>query len=277
MKTLSLLVPLIAAAGSAGCLTHVDAGHVGVEVNSCSGGGVRTDPVPVGWHTTGPCTSIVEYPTYQQTLLLAKTGEGGDPINVTSSEGLPISADVSLSFTVEGAKVPHIYGKYRKNLEHIQTTFIKQTVREGLQEMFAKYTAQQLYSDKKEIARAEVQGFLTKKLVLDGFNITQFTVNEVRVPEEVLRAIKSKVAMSQSAQEAQQAVARSEAVGRQAVAQATAESEAKKLRADAEAYANRKIADSISPVLVDYIRTQKWDGKLPQVQSGSTPLINLGK
>ncbi len=277
MKNVKLLLLAVVLGASAGCMTHVDAGHVGVEVNSCSGGGVKNESISVGYHWTGPCTDIIEYPTYQQTLVLAATKEGGDPINVTSSEGLPISVDVSLSFTLDGAKVPHIYTKYRKDLEHIQTTFIKQAVREGLQETFAKYTAQQLYSDKKEIARAETQGFLTKKLVADGFEVTQFTVNEVRVPNEVLAAIKSKVAMSQSAQEAQQAVAKSEAVGRQAVAQATAEAEAKKLRADAEAYSNRKIAESISPTLVEYLRVQRWDGKMPQVSGGGTPLINLGK
>jgi regulator of protease activity HflC (stomatin/prohibitin superfamily) len=240
------------------CITHVDAGHVGVEVTSCSGGGVTETPVPVGYHTTGPCTSIVEFPVFQQTLLLDKE----EAINVTSSEGLPIGVDNSLSFTVSEAKAPHIYKKFRKELATIESSYIRQAVREAMQETFAKYTAQQLYSDKKELARAEIQGLLTKKLALDGFEVTQFTINATRVPNEVLSAIQAKVAMTQQAQQAQQAVAKAEAEGRQQVATAEAQATATRLRADAEAYANQKIASSLSNALVQYKLAGKWDGKL---------------
>lgn len=246
--------------------THVDAGHVGVEVSSCAGGGVNETPVGVGYHATGPCTNIVEFPVYQQTLLLARSStEGGqtdDSINVTSSEGLPISTDTSLSFTVEESKVPHIYKKYRKDLDHIEQSYMRQAVREAMQETFAKYTAQQLYSDKKEIARSEVQVLLLKKLVGDGFNVTQFTINETRVPAEVLNAIKQKVAMTQQAQQAEQQVRKAEAEGRQRVASAEADATATKMRADAEAYANQKIASSLSQALVQYRLAGKWDGKM---------------
>lgn len=263
-----LLVSALLALSSAACITHVEAGHVGVEVSSCSGGGVNDTPVGVGYHTTGPCTDIVEFPVYQQTMLLAKSTVEGpkedDSINVTSSEGLPISADTSLSFTVDEAKAPHIYKKYRKDLEHIEQSYMRQALREALQETFAKYTAQQLYSDKKELARAEVQGLLLKKLALDGFSVTQFTVNETRVPSEVLNAIKQKVAMTQQAQQAEQAVRKTEAEGRQKVATAEAEATATRTRADAEAYANQKIASSLSPALVQYRLAGKWNGQLSQ-------------
>lgn len=47
--------------------------------------------------------------------------------------------------------------------------------------------------------------------------------------------------------------------------QAEAEAEAKKVAADAEAYANEKIAQSITPELLDKIYAENWDGKLPSV------------
>lgn len=258
-----------------GCgITHVDAGNVGIEVNSCSGGGVQDTPVSVGYHFTGPCTDIAEYATFQQTLVLAHDKETA--INVTSSEGLPISMDVSLSFTMDPAKAPSIYKKYRKDLTDIQNVFFRQTIREALQETAAQYTAQQLYSDKKESARAEVQGQLTKKLGSDGFNVTQFTINETRVPAEVAGAIKAKVAMVQEAQRAEQQVKKTQAEAQQRIAAAEGEAAAQRLKADAEAYSNQKLASSLSPVLVEYLRVQKWNGQLPQVQGGSGTLFNLG-
>lgn len=271
---MSKLLSLFLLVAASGCITHVEAGHVGVEVNSCSGGGVNDSPVGVGYHTTGPCTNIVEFPVYQQTLLLA----GDTAVNVTSSEGLPISTDTSTSFTVEEAKVPHIYKKYRKDLDAIQAQYIRQTIREAMQETFAKYTAQQLYSDKKEIARAEVQGLLTKKLAQDGFSITQFTINETRVPGEVLSAIKAKVAMTQEAQRSQQEVIKAEAEGKKKIVQAQAEADSTRLKADAEAYANNKITSSLSPTLVQYRLAGKWNGELSQYNgSGANFLFGAGK
>ena len=264
--------------------THVDAGHVGVIVQQCSGGGVQDEPVPVGYHVTGPCTSIVEYQVYQQTLVLCKGPHEGpdssptnadDSINVTSSEGLPISIDVSMSFTVDPAKVPGIYKKYRKDLDHIETTFFRQSIREALMETTAKYTAQQLYSDKREMARSEVQALLTEKLGKDGFIITQFTINETRVPKEVQDAIQQKVAMVQSAQQAEQAVRKKTAEAEQAIAQAKGEAESTRLRADAQAYANQKLASSLSPILVEYMKAQKWNGAVPQVISNGSTLMSL--
>lgn len=260
-------------------LTNVEPGHVGVRINKCSGGGVDEVPMGIGYHWQGPCTDIAKYPTYQQTMILTKAATEGsahdDSISVTSSEGLPINVDVSMSFTLEEARVPFVYKKFRRDLEHIQSSFMRQTIREALQETFAKYTAQQLYSDKREIARAEVQGFLTKRFAHDGFNITQFTLNETRVPQAVTQAINGKVAMIQDAQRAEQEVRKTQALATQKIAEAEGEATATKLRADAEAYSNERVARSLTPALVEYTKIMKWDGRLPQMTGGGTPLINL--
>jgi len=261
------------------CLTNIDPGHVGVRINKCAGGGVDEVPLGIGYHWQGPCTDITKYPTYQQTLVLARAASEGsavdESITVTSSEGLPINVDVSMSFVLEESRVPHIYKKFRRDLDHIQLSFMRQTIREALQETFAKYTAQQLYSDKRETARAEVQGLLTRRFADDGFNVTQFTLNETRVPEAVTQAINAKVAMVQEAQRAEQEVRKTEALARQKITEAQGEAQAAKLRADAEAYANERVAKSLTPALVDYMKVTKWDGKLPQVSGGATPLLNL--
>lgn len=273
-------------------MRHIDAGHIGVEIGSCSDGGVRDTPVGVGYHFAGPCTSYVKFPTYQQTLVLCKAPHEGsmndDSITVTSSEGLPINVDVSLSFTIDPSKAPHIYSKFRMDLSHIMNSYMRQTIREALQETFAKYTAQQLYSDRREQSRAEAQGIVTQKLTLDGFVVTQFTLNETRIPAAVSGAIMAKVAMVQEAQRAEQEIKKSEAEGRQRLAKAEADAKAAKIsaegaaqatkaRAEAEAWANERLAKSLSPALVEYMKAKQWNGVLPQVTGGSVPMITLGK
>jgi hypothetical protein len=129
LLALAVLIPLA-------FLTNIDPGHVGVRINKCAGGGVDEVPLGIGYHWQGPCTDIAKYPTYQQTMVLTKAPTEGsasdDSITVTSSEGLPISVDVSLSFTLEEGKVPHIYRKFRRPLEMVQATYMRQTVREAL-------------------------------------------------------------------------------------------------------------------------------------------------
>src|SRR6185295_18500216 len=73
-------------------LTTIHPGHVGVSSN----------PIPTGYYWRSLfCEDVVEYPTSVQTLVLSKSPHEGmsidESITVTSSEGLPVSLDVSVS------------------------------------------------------------------------------------------------------------------------------------------------------------------------------------
>jgi len=263
-------------------LTTIHPGHVGVSVKKCGGGGVSPDPIPTGYYWRSLfCEEVVEYPTSVQTLVLAKSPHEGRPedesITVTSSEGLPVSLDVSLSFTLEPAKVPGIYTKFRNDIDVIAHNFVRQTIREGVQSVFAQFTAEQLYSTKREESRVEVQKFLADRLGKEGFNIQQFTINETRVPDAVVQAINAKVAMIQESQKAEAEVRKTEAEAKQRVAQAQGEAEAKKLSADAEAYFNKTVAASITEEYVQYKALEKWNGELPQMMGGNgvVPFVSL--
>lgn len=270
--------------GCASC-TSIKPGHVGVSIKKCGGGGVSDKPIPTGYYWKSVwCEDVEMYPTSLQTIVLSAGAHEGSPhdesIVVTSSEGLPISVDISLSFTLDPSKVPAIYTKYRSDIEKIAHTFMRQTIREALQGTFAKYTAEQLYSDKKEFARAEVQQFLVDHLGPEGFLISQFTINEVRVPEQVTAAINSKVAMKQEAQRAEAEVQKTKALANQRTAQAQGEADALRTKADAEAYYNTTVSKSLTPEYVQYkIATEKWNGALPQYMGGNSPMpfLDVGK
>ncbi len=270
---------------------RIPPGAVGVSVKKCAPAGVSKDPIPTGYYWRELfCEDVVEYPTNLQTLILTNhPGEGGDEddaITVTSSEGLPISVDVALSFTLDASKVPQLYERFRQDIDHLKTVFVRQTIREALQATYSKYTAEELYSTKREIARAETQTFLQTKLTEYGFTVAQFTVNETRVPDQVVKAINNKVSMIQEAQRSEQEVRKKTAEAQQKIAEAkgvaesnkvTAEGEASAimLRADAQAKANDLLSRSMTPQLIEYERMRKWDGVLPQVSGSSTPFVTL--
>ena len=270
---------------------RIEPGHVGVSVQKCGNSGVRPTPIQPGiyWREMF-CEDVVEYPVSMQSLILTKSPhEGSDrneSITVNSSEGLGIEVDIALNFTLAPDKVPGIYSKYRSDIDQISHKYIRQTVREALQLTFAKYTAEELYSTKKETARAEVEKYLTGKLTPEGFMLSQFTINRIDPPAAVIEAINQKVAMVQQAQrseqevrkkkaEADQAVAVADGQAKAAIAQAQGEAESIRVRAEAQAKANEVLAKSVTPELIEYEKMRKWNGTLPQFTGGATPLIQV--
>lgn len=292
----SVLAVLVLVVGLVVVLTkleHVPPGHVGISVKKCDQGGVSKDPIPTGYYWRELfCEEVIEYPTNMQNLILTKSADEGRPVDesitVTSSEGLSINLDVAMNFTLDPAKVPAIYTKWRTDITDISHKFLRQTVREMLQAAFAKYTAEELYSTKKEIARVEVEKALVERMKTEGFLVMQFTINRLDPPTQVVEAINRKVAMIQDAQrseqevrkkqaEASQAVAEAEGKARAAEAQAKGDAAAITMRAEAQAKANNLLSKSLTPAIIQYEQARRWNGVLPQVSGNVVPMLNLDK
>jgi regulator of protease activity HflC (stomatin/prohibitin superfamily) len=120
-------------------MTYINPGHVGIVIHRV-GGGVDPTPLSPGLHARNPLTTgIEEYPTYMQTVVLARASSDGaernDEINVHSVEGQPLSLDVSMSFELDPTKVPALYSTFRTDIATIQHTYVKQAIRQSLQEV----------------------------------------------------------------------------------------------------------------------------------------------
>lgn len=59
--------------------------------------------------------------------------------------------------------------------------------------------------------------------------------------------------------------------------QAEGEAEATRIKAEAEAEANKKIAESLTPELIEKQKIEKWSGDVPQVQGSNTPIVSIGE
>lgn len=266
----------------AACTTHIEPGHVGVLIRSCSGGGVDPNPLPVGYHNTGACTTIIQYPTFVQTAVWTKNPEEGHPTNeeitFTNADQMSIAVDISLAYQLTDTKVPAFYSKFRAdNLDSFTHGFLRNIAREKFDTAAGKYKIEQIMGDNAAFLK-EVREALQKELDPYGVVISQFGfIGAPRPPQSVIDGINAKAGATQKAMQIENELKQSEATARKAIAQAEGESKAIRMRADAEAYANERVAKSLSPTLVDYERVKKWDGKLPTVSGGATPFISLGK
>ncbi|MDQ6830194.1 MAG: prohibitin family protein [Gemmatimonadota bacterium] len=260
-------------------MTYVNPGYVGIIIHR-TGGGVDPTPLEPGLHARNPLTTgIVEYPVYMQTLLLAKASTEGtalnDEINVNSKEGQPISLDVSMSFELDKGLTPKLYETFRTDIKTIQHGYVKQTVRQSLQEVIGEEAIADLIGPKKAEVVNRTQALLQKRLAAYGFNVKQFTVNEIRAPSSVMEAISQKNVMQQQALTAQNELQKRTFQAQGDSIQATGRAKSVLLEAEAQAKANLLLSQSITGNLVQYEMAKKWDGKMPTVSGSAMPMIQM--
>ena len=244
------------------------------------GGGVDHTPLGQGLHFRNPLTTgIEEYPIYMQTLILTRGGTEGsannDEINVNSVEGQPLSLDVSLSFELDASKTPALYTTFRTHIEQIQHGYVKQAIRQALQEVVGSEPIADVLGPKKAEVVSRTQQLIAQRLATYGFMVKQFTINEVRAPAEVMAAINTKNVMQQQALTAQNELQKNMYNAQGDSIRASGRAKAILTEAQAQAEANRLLSASITPTLVQYEMTKKWNGQMPTVTGGATPLIQL--
>ena len=259
--------------------TYVNPGYVGIVIHRAGGG---VDPVPLGpgIHARIPfATGIEEYPVFLKTVVLTKNPTEGSPlndeINVNSVEGQPISLDVSLSFQLDQSQTPKLYTTFRTDINQITHGYVKQTIRQALQEVVGTEPVADVIGPKKAEATNRVRTLISQRLQPMGFDVRQFTINELRAPPAVMDAINQKNVMQQQALTAQNELQKNTFNAQGDSIKAAGRAKAITAEAEAQARANELLSRSITPTLVQYQIANKWDGKLPTYSGGGVPMIQL--
>jgi regulator of protease activity HflC (stomatin/prohibitin superfamily) len=260
-------------------VAYIEPGHVGLVINR-AGGGVSAKPLGPGFHLRNPIfTQIQEYPTFMQTLVLTRESTDGSPnndeINVNSVEGQPLSLDVSMSFELDGARVPALYQTFRTDVQAIARGFIRQAIRQSLQEVVGKEEIAAILGPKKAEVVTQTQAQLQKRLDPYGIMVKQFTLNEFRAPKAVMDAISLKNVMQQQALTAQNELQKNTFQAQGDSIKAAGRAKAILTEAEAQAKANELLSRSITGSLVQYEMAKRWNGQMPQVTGGAMPMMQL--
>ena len=260
-------------------LVYINPGHVGIVIHR-AGGGVDRTPWGPGLHLRNPLlTAVEEYPTFMQTLVLTRSSTEGSPgndeINVNSQEGQPLSVDVSMSFELDPTKVPGLYQTFRTNVATIQHGYVKQTIRQALQEVIGGEQIADIIGPKKAEVVNRAQRLISDRLAPYGIVVKQFTLNELRAPDAVMQAINQKNVMQQQALTAQNELQKNTFQAQGDSIKAAGRAKAITAEAEAQARANQLLSQSITPTLVQYEMTKKWNGQMPQVSGGAIPMIQM--
>lgn len=165
---------------------------------------------------------------------------------------------------------------------------INPAIQESVKQVTARFNAEELIT-KRETVKTEIEEQIKQRLATYNIVVETISITEFRFSEQFTRAVEAKVEAEQRALqasnelrriqiEAQQAEAK--AIGEQKanIARAEGVKQANVLQAEGEAQAIEIIDQRLreSPSYLEWLKSQKWDGKLPLVVGeGGTPFIQI--
>lgn len=269
-KLLFVALSAIIITTSTSC-SRIDAGHVGLKINMTGDEkGVSGVTEVTGWVFYLPwATKIEEFPIFTQTA-------DYDEFIVTTKDAAQFSVDPTLNYSPVREQVPVIYQQYRKPLDQIQASIIRNIVYDAYRLTANKFTSDSIMSNRGRF-EDEAEKYLTNALVVDGFKFERITSN-LTPPQSLQEMINAKNKAVQEALKATNEVKTAEAQANIAVAKAQGLANAKKIEADGIYYYNQKVQQSLTPLLVEKMRIEKWDGTYPTTMlgSGANTMFNIG-
>lgn len=254
-----------------GC-ERIDAGHVGMKVSYFGDEkGVNDITYATGVTFINPLTTkIVEWPTYVQHV--EYTGENGFIIN--SKDGSEFGVNPVINYQITADKAPSIYRKFRVDLSTLEQAYLKTAIQDAFRMTANQFPADSLVSSRQRFETL-VYKTLRAKLDTEGFYIQQLTSNLV-YPESFKNAINAKNAAIQNALQAENNVKTAEANAKIQIAKAKGNADALLMSARAEAEANKLKQATLTPMLLQQMWINKWNGSVPSTQLGSSTNIMYG-
>ena len=243
-------------------IATIPTGHTGVVTTF---GRVEEYTLDAGVHFISPWQNTVEMDNrvQKQTAVLS----------CFSSDIQEVNLIYTINYQINKANAQMIYKTIGKDYYE---TVIVPCITESVKVVTARYTAEQLVGKRNELAAA-IEDDLTEKLIAYNIELVSTSIENMDFTDAFTDAVEAK-------QVAQQNKLKAETEAEQKVIEAQAAAEVRKVNADAEAYellakaeaeaeANRKLAQSLTDELVNYIYAQSWDGKLPTFMAGDSQTV----
>lgn len=277
------------------CTERVPAGYVAVQYSM--NGGVKDEVLTQGWHLVSPTIKTTRYTIgIEQSYLTAdESGDSKDDESfvASSSEGKAITIDLTFTYQYQAEDVVKVFTTFKgQSGKEVRDSFIKPNIISWTKEIIAQYKVSDILGAERANINFALTEYLANKFEPYGITISNVSLINITVDDETREAINAKITAQQNAEtqainnqtnidkaaaDAQVKLTEKQAEADALKIEAEAEAEAEKIKADAEAEANKKIAESLTPELIEKIKYEQWDGALPKVEGSSTPIVNIGE
>jgi prohibitin 1 len=234
-------------------LVIVGAGQRGVVFNAATG--VENRILGEGVHIRVPLLESV-------TMISVRVQKTDVKAEAASKDLQTVNTDIVVNWHLDSGQVNRIYQNVGDE-DAIRDRIITPAVSEVVKAATAQMNVSDILGRRAEL-KANVDKLLSERLSKFGVVLDDVSIVNVAFSPEFNKAIEQKQVAQQEAERAS-----FKAQEASQTAQATIN------LARGEAEANRLKQQSLTADLLQLRTIEKWDGKLPQVTSGATPLINL--
>lgn len=253
----------------------IPSGYVGVKVNLYGNDKGGVEIVPSGRYSTlDPSVDYFAFPVFNQNAVW----QDAQAIVFQTKEGMTVSANVSINYSVSSKEddVKKIWLNHRKGIEEITSGYVHNIVRDAFSHVASTMTVESVYGVQKNEFMQQVNDIVKKRLTAEGFVIGQISiVGTMKLPDQVIKALNSKIAATQQAEQRENELRSAEAAAKKLLIEAKAQAESNKLKS---LQLNDKTVE-IRKLEIQEAWIAKWNGVLPSVQngSGSGMMLNITK
>lgn len=260
----------------------VEAGYVGIKVNMLgTEKGVEMEELGVGRYFIGINEELFKFPTFAvNTVWDGGVDAEGKPIGAIkfqSVEGMEVSANVGITFSIDPAKVPVLFQRYRKGIDEISDIYLRSMVRDAFVDASANMNVNSIYGTGKSGLMAAVEQRVREQVSVYGILVERIYLNgSMILPPEVTAAISGEITANSEARQRENKIASAKADAQSAREVATGQADAILITAKAQAEANKLLAESLTTDLLQAQAIESWDGVLPRMTgSSAVPMINV--
>jgi len=181
---------------------QIGAGEVGVQTLF---GKVQDGVLTSGLHIINPLVEVTNFEVRTQNYTMSGVAtegqkEGDDAIRVLSADGLEVTIDLSVLYSVNPAKAPYILQNIGINYED---KIVRPVTRTAIRDNAVNYQAVDLYSTKRAEFQTRINQTITKSFEKNGLEVQQVLIRNISLPASVKASIESKINAEQEAQKMQ--------------------------------------------------------------------------
>jgi regulator of protease activity HflC (stomatin/prohibitin superfamily) len=196
-----------------------------------------------------------------------------------------VRTEVALNYHIDPNNAQILYQQL--GFDHSNRVIVP-AIQESVKQVTARFNAEELIT-KRETVKTEIEQQIKQRLSTYNIVVETISITEFKFSEQFTKAVEAKVEAEQKALqaendlrriqiEAQQAEAKAVGDQKSNIARAEGLKQANILEAEGEAEAIRIIDQQLrsNPNYLEWLKTQRWDGKLPLViGEGGTPFIQI--
>jgi hypothetical protein len=239
---------------------RIDAGHVGIKVSNVGDNrGVGRTEYVTGWVFYNSWISrIYEFPIHQQHI-------DYEEADIVTRGGFRATIRPSFNYSINAGNVADMFQNLRVGVKEMEQGWLKNAIVGSVNDVANRYTVDSIFNHREEFESAIIKE--CNKRVSQWFNVSQLRTNIVP-PKEISESIVAKTRAIQDVQVAENQRQVAVADAERKIAQARGDSAKSVIEAAGRAEAIKKEQLSLTPLYIEYIKIQKWNGEVPSTVAG---------